>query len=242
MAEENGAAPQVRMSVMAQFVRDMSFENVVAQKGVSGTDVQPDIQVAVSLDARKRQVEHQYEIVTKYKVTSKNKATGDVLFLLEVDYGGVFHVEGVPDDQLHPFLLIECPRMLFPFVRRIISDVTRDGGFPPLNIDTVDFLALYRQEMARRAKRRRRPFQTEVFEKAGPSRGWPLRPLCPKRGCAQLGDQGGMRRRFIGGDPGRQRLGARAGAPIIALRRSGCGVFRGLVGQTEIGLAATDQL
>jgi preprotein translocase subunit SecB len=97
-------------------------------------------------------VEHQYEIVTKYKVTSKNKATGDVLFLLEVDYGGVFHVEGVPDDQLHPFLLIECPRMLFPFVRRIISDVTRDGGFPPLNIDTVDFLALYRQEMARRAQ------------------------------------------------------------------------------------------
>ncbi len=152
MAEENGAAPQVRMSVMAQFVRDMSFENVVAQKGVSGTDVQPDIQLAVSLDARKRQVEHQYEIVTKYKVTSKNKATGDVLFLLEVDYGGVFHVEGVPDDQLHPFLLIECPRMLFPFVRRIISDVTRDGGFPPLNIDTVDFLALYRQEMARRAQ------------------------------------------------------------------------------------------
>ena len=152
MAEENGAAPQVRMSVMAQFVRDMSFENVVAQKGVSGTDVQPDIQVAVSLDARKRQVDHQYEIVTKYKVTSKNKATGDVLFLLEVDYGGVFHVEGVPDDQLHPFLLIECPRMLVPFVRRIISDVTRDGGFPPLNIDTVDFLALYRQEMARRAQ------------------------------------------------------------------------------------------
>ena len=157
MAEENGAAPQVRMSVMAQFVRDMSFENVVAQKGVSGTDVQPDIQVAVSLDARKRQVEHQYEIVTKYKVTSKNKATGDVLFLLEVDYGGVFHVEGVPDDQLHPFLLIECPRMLFPFVRRIISDVTRDGGFPPLNIDTVDFLALYRQEMARRAQAQAQP-------------------------------------------------------------------------------------
>ena len=145
MAEENGAAPQVRMSVMAQFVRDMSFENVVAQKGVSGTDVQPDIQVAVSLDARKRQVEHQYEIVTKYKVTSKNKATGDVLFLLELDYGGVFHVEGVPDDQLHPFLLIECPRMLFPFVRRIISDVTRDGGFPQLNIDTVDYLSLYRK-------------------------------------------------------------------------------------------------
>ena len=152
MTEENGATPQVRMSVLAQFVRDMSFENLVAQKGISGTDVQPDIQVAVSLDARKRPADHQYDIVTKYKVTSKNKANGDTLFLLEVDYGGVFHVEGVPEEQLHPFLLIECPRLMFPFVRRIISDVTRDGGFPPLNIDTVDFLALYRQEMARRAQ------------------------------------------------------------------------------------------
>ena len=153
MAEENGADQQVRRpKMLVQFVRDMSFENVVAQKGVSGTDVQPDIQVAVSLDARKRQVDHQYEIVTKYKVTSKNKATGDMLFLLEVDYGSVWHVEGVPQDQLHPYLLIECPSMMFPFVRRIISDVTRDGGFPPLNIDTVDFLALYRQEMARRAQ------------------------------------------------------------------------------------------
>ena len=70
---------------------------------------------------------------------------------MELEYGGVFHVEGVAEDQLHPFLLIECPRLLFPFIRRIISDVTRDGGFPPLNIDTVDFLALYRQELARRA-------------------------------------------------------------------------------------------
>ena len=58
----------------------------------------------------------------------------------------------MPDEQLHPFLLIECPRLLFPFVRRIVSDVTRDGGFPPLNIDTVDYLALYRQELARRAQ------------------------------------------------------------------------------------------
>jgi preprotein translocase subunit SecB len=155
MADEtaNGAAaPQIRMNVMAQFVRDMSFENMVAQKGLSAAEVQPDIQVAVSMDARKRSVEHQYDVITKYKVTSKNKVNGDTLFLLEVDYAGVFHIEGVTDDQIHPFLLIECPRLLFPFVRRIISDVTRDGGFPPLNIDTVDFLALYRQELARRAE------------------------------------------------------------------------------------------
>jgi preprotein translocase subunit SecB len=146
------AAPQIQMRVLAQFIRDLSFENLVAQKGISGADVQPDIQVAVSLDARKRTVDHQFDIISKYRVTSKNKVNGDTLFLMELDYAGVFHVEGVSDDQIHPFLLIECPRLLFPFVRRIISDVTRDGGFPPLNIDSVDFLALYRQEMQRRAE------------------------------------------------------------------------------------------
>ena len=159
MADEtpagNGAAatpPQIKMQVLAQYVRDMSFENVVVQKGLSAGEVQPDIQVAVSLDARMRPVANQYEVITKFKVTSKNKVNGDVLFLLELDYGGTFHIEGVTDDQIHPFLLIECPRLLFPFVRRIISDVTRDGGFPPLNVDTVDFMALYRQELARRAQ------------------------------------------------------------------------------------------
>lgn len=146
------AAPQVKMSVLAQFVRDMSFENVVAQKGLQSADVQPEMQVQVSLDARKRQVEHQYEVITKFKVTSTNKANNSPLYLLELDYGGIFHIEGVPEEQMHPFLLIECPRLLFPFVRRIVSDVTRDGGFPPFNLDTVDFLALYRAELARRAE------------------------------------------------------------------------------------------
>ena len=150
MAEETGGAPQVRMQVMAQFIKDMSFENVVAQKGLTSAEVQPDVQVGVSLDARKRAQENHYDVTTKFKVTNKNKTNGETLFLLELDYGGVFLVENVPEEQLHPFLMIECPRMLFPFVRRIISDVTRDGGFPALNIDTVDFLALYRQEVARR--------------------------------------------------------------------------------------------
>ena len=151
MAEEAGGAPQIKMSVLAQYVRDMSFENVVALKGISGGDVQPDIQVNVSLDGRKRAQDNQYDVVTKFRITSNNKANNEPLFLMELDYGGIFYIEGVPEDQLHPFLLIECPRLLFPFVRRIISDVTRDAGFPPLNIDTVDFLALYRQEVARRA-------------------------------------------------------------------------------------------
>jgi preprotein translocase subunit SecB len=150
MAEEAQQPVQPNMNVLAQFIRDMSFENILAQKGISG-EVNPDIQVQVNLDARKRQIENQYEVIVKLKVTSKNKETDDKLFLLELEYGGIFVITGVPEDQLHPFLLIECPRMLFPFLRRIVSDVTRDGGFPPLNLDTIDFLQLYRNELARRA-------------------------------------------------------------------------------------------
>jgi len=156
MAEiPNGAAnpqqPQVKMQVLAQYIRDLSFENILAQKG-SGGEVKPDVQVQVGLDAKKRSIEHQYEVLTKFTITSKNKETGDVLFAMELDYGGVFLIEGIPEQQLHPFLMIECPRMLFPFVRRIVSDVTRDGGFPSLNLDTVDFMAIYRNEIERRQR------------------------------------------------------------------------------------------
>jgi preprotein translocase subunit SecB len=138
------------MQILGQYIRDLSFENVLMQKGVNG-EVSPEIQVQVSLDAKKRPADHQFEVITKFTVASKNKGDGANLFMIELDYSGIFHIEGVPEDQLHPFLMIECPRMLFPFVRRIVSDVTRDGGFPPLSLDQVDFVALYRQNLARRA-------------------------------------------------------------------------------------------
>lgn len=161
----NGAAqpqqPQVKMQVLAQYIRDLSFENILAQKGTGG-EVKPDVQVQVGLDAKKRSVEHQYEVLTKFTITSKNKDTGDVLFAMEVDYGGVFLIEGIPEQQLHPFLMIECPRMLFPFVRRIVSDVTRDGGFPALNLDTVDFMAIYRNEIERRQREAAAPQATNA--------------------------------------------------------------------------------
>ncbi len=151
MADEDVAqqAQQVQMRVLGQFVRDMSFENIMAQKGAT-PDVQPDVQVQVNLDAKKRQADNQYESAIKLNVTSKAKDGDAVLFVLEIDYVGVFHIENIPDDQLHPFLLIECPRMIFPFLRRVVSDVTRDGGFPPLNLENIDFLSMYRNEIARR--------------------------------------------------------------------------------------------
>lgn len=152
MAEnENGAAtPQVpQMKILGQFIKDMSFENILSRKPVTG-QVQPDIQVQVALDGRKGGAENQYEVISKYNITSKNKGSDDVLFVLELEYVGLFQIENIGDEQLHPFLMIECPRMVFPFVRRIVSDVTRDGGFPPLNLDNIDFIALYRQQLAQR--------------------------------------------------------------------------------------------
>jgi preprotein translocase subunit SecB len=159
--DENGAAPAQgngaqaqptlpKMQILGQFVRDMSFENIAAQKSTQ-SQLQPDIQVQVALDARKRPTEGQYDVIMKLKIDSKTKGeTPEPIFLLELEYGGIFAIDNIADEQLHPFLMIECPRMLFPFVRRIVSDVTRDGGFPPLNLDQIDFIALYRQQLAQR--------------------------------------------------------------------------------------------
>jgi|TARA_B100000768_G_scaffold33646_1_gene32193 preprotein translocase subunit SecB len=147
--EENVAPKPLKMQVLAQYIRDMSFENILAQKGISG-DVQPDISIQVNIDAKKRPLENQYEVIIKAEIASKTKEKAEPMFLLELEYGGIFHIENIPEDQLHPYLMIECPRMLFPFLRRIVSDVTRDGGFPPLNLDSIDFMQLYRNEVQRR--------------------------------------------------------------------------------------------
>ena len=149
MAEETSQPAQPSVNVLAQYIRDLSFENILAQKGVSG-DVTPDIQIQVKLDARKRSIANQYETIIKLNINSKSKDTNDQLFLLEIEYAGVFTVTGVPDEQLHPFLMIECPRMIFPFLRRVVSDLTQDGGFPALNLETIDFMQLYRSEALRR--------------------------------------------------------------------------------------------
>jgi preprotein translocase subunit SecB len=133
-----------KMQILGQFIKDLSFENIAAQ----GTGT-PNIEVKINLDASKRTQDDQYNSSIKISVESKDTKTNKNIFLLELDYGGIFKIENIPDDQLHPFLMIECPRMLFPFVRRVVHDVTRDGGYPPLNLDSIDFLAMYRAEVDR---------------------------------------------------------------------------------------------
>ncbi len=137
MAEtENGAASQPtppQMKVLGQYIRDLSFENIMTRKPIEG-EIQPDIQVQVALDAKKKS-DNQFEVMTKFNITSKNKSDGATMFLLELEYSGLFQIDNVPENQMHPFFLNECPRMTFPYIRRIVGDVTRDGGFLPLNLD-----------------------------------------------------------------------------------------------------------
>lgn len=149
MAKKTEQINPPKMNILAQYVRDLSFENIIAQRGVDG-ELNPEMQVNVNIDAKKRTADNQFDVIIKLRVDSTSKGTNDILFVLELDYGGVFQIENIPEDQLHPYLLIECPRMLFPFLRRIVSDITRDGGFPPLNLENIDFLKLYKQEMERR--------------------------------------------------------------------------------------------
>lgn len=149
MAKEEAAAaaqPPV-MKCLNQYIRDLSFENIAAQKNLGNT-ASPEINVQVNLDARKGD-NNNYEVILKLTVNAD--AEDKKVFLLEIDYAGVFQVENVPDEQLHPFLMIECPRMLFPFVRQIVRNTTADGGYPPLNVDPIDFMALYRNELQRQA-------------------------------------------------------------------------------------------
>lgn len=153
MAEhENGvgaaptAQPQPRLQILNQFIRDLSFENIAVQKG-GFPEGKPDVKVTVNLDAAGRGPDL-YDVALKLKIDSRIDAAQ--LFILELDYAGRFLIQGVPQEQLHPLLMIECPRLIFPFVRRIVGDVTRDGGYPPLNLEIIDFMALYRAELSRR--------------------------------------------------------------------------------------------
>jgi len=148
-APNAGQVPvQPKLKVISQYVRDMSFENVAAQKG-QNPQGQPSFNVQVGLDAQKKG-DKRFEVIIKLQV---NATVGEEkLFIIELDYAGLFEIDNVTEQQMHPFLLIECPRQIFPYLRRIVSDITHDGGFPPLNLDAIDFLQLYQQELQRRAQ------------------------------------------------------------------------------------------
>ena len=143
----NSAGPQFR--VLVQYVKDLSFENPNAPSSLVQRPGKPDISVHVDLNARRLSGE-QFE--TELKLAVESKQEGQVQFIVELVYAGLFLIQGVAAENLEPLLLIECPRIIFPFARRILSDVVRDGGFPLLNIEPIDFATIYRQQLQRRAE------------------------------------------------------------------------------------------
>jgi preprotein translocase subunit SecB len=131
-----------RLTIESQYVKDLSFENPRAPQSLQPGLARPEVQIRVDVRAQPLGAER-YEVSLQLHVEAK--AGSETAFMVELTYGGAFGILNIPQDSLQPLLLIECPRLLFPFARRIVADATRDGGFPPLLIDPIDFVTLYRR-------------------------------------------------------------------------------------------------
>lgn len=140
----------IQIGLLAQYVKDLSFENPNAPQSLSQMtgEQKPKIDVSFNVNAR-RIGEEGFEV--ELKITSSAKREETAIFTVELVYAGLFGIRGAVETVVEQFLLIEAPRLLFPFARRIVADATRDGGFPPLMLDPVDFAALYRQHKEQQA-------------------------------------------------------------------------------------------
>lgn len=141
----NGNGTPSSLSVLAQYIKDLSFESPGAPNSLRGRDKAPGIAINVNVNANPLS-DDQFDV----NLTLNAKASFDkeVLFNVELVYGGVFAINGFPQEHMLPILFIECPRLLFPFARQIIADATRNGGFPPLMLDPIDFAQMFQQRMA----------------------------------------------------------------------------------------------
>ncbi|HTV70155.1 MAG TPA: protein-export chaperone SecB [Rhizobiaceae bacterium] len=139
----NGAQP--KLNVLAQYIKDLSFENPGAPNSLRGRDKAPGININVNVNANPLS-EKEYDVALT--LNAKASFDSEVLFNVELVYGGVFRIEGFQQEHMLPVLFIECPRLLFPFARQIIAESTRNGGFPPLLLDPIDFAQMFQQKMA----------------------------------------------------------------------------------------------
>ncbi|SHM88946.1 protein-export chaperone SecB [Roseibium suaedae] len=141
-ADAAPAAPG--MNILGQYIKDLSFENPNSPRSLTQGE-QPKLDINVNVTAQPMG-ENQFEVVIK--LDAKAARPDLVMFNVELVYAGLFRITGVPQEHMHPFVMIECPRMLFPFARNILAEATRNGGFPPLLLDPIDFAQLYRQNIA----------------------------------------------------------------------------------------------
>lgn len=142
---EAGADDKPSMRILGQYLKDLSFENPNAPQSLGTQAQQPKIDISVNVNAKTlSQTDYEVELHLDAKALSSDS----VVFQAELLYAGVFRLEHIPENMLHPIVLVECPRMLFPFARQILADATRNGGFPPLMLDPIDFANMYQQRLA----------------------------------------------------------------------------------------------
>ncbi len=133
-----------QLNVLAQYIKDFSFENPNAPRSLTPTEQQPSIGIQINVNAKPLS---QTDFEVELKLEGKAELPSAVLFSFDLAYAGVFRIQNIPQENVHPLVMIECPRLLFPFAREIVASAVRNGGFPPLLIDPIDFVALYRQKM-----------------------------------------------------------------------------------------------
>lgn len=135
--------------INAQYIKDLSFENPHPLQNFQHNDKAPEYNVNLELNVH-QVADHSYEVAMSLKVdAAREKAT---LYIAELDYAGVFTLNNIPDNALHPLLMVQCPQYLFPYARSIISQMTTDGGFPPFLLNPIDFAALYQQKLAEQSQ------------------------------------------------------------------------------------------
>jgi preprotein translocase subunit SecB len=136
---------QAQLTVLGQYIKDFSFENPNAPRSLTPSQTQPAINIQINVGAQQLA---QTDFEVSLNLEGKAESAGTVLFAFDLTFAGVFRVQNVPAETLQPLVMIECPRLLFPFAREIVATSVRNGGFPPLLLDPVDFVALYQQRVA----------------------------------------------------------------------------------------------
>ncbi len=147
MSDINGASAEGRpqLNVLAQYTKDLSFENPNAPRSLGPQESGPNITIQVNVNLRQL-AETDFEVELLLEGSAADGSS--TLFKFDLTYAGVFRLQNIPEAEMHPILMIECPRLMFPFARQIVADAVRAGGFPPLLIDPIDFTNLYRQRAA----------------------------------------------------------------------------------------------
>jgi preprotein translocase subunit SecB len=134
----------IEAQIVGQFIKDLSFENPNVEKLLTGQSEPPNIKVEINVAGKKLQPEL-YESAIEFKAVASTK--DGTIYDLEVVYAGLFRIRQIPEQALEPFLLINCPTLTFPFLRRLVADITREGGFPPLLLDPIDFAQLFMRRL-----------------------------------------------------------------------------------------------